>query len=89
MNKTTRPDTGTRLSRVPVAEKQPPVRLTLCLLILAIGLVLTVTAAPPMPVKSNMVVETTRDTAADSHRPARYWYSMYRQGEQDADIYRF
>jgi hypothetical protein len=88
MSKTTRPDTGTCGSRVPAADK-PPVRLILPLLTLTIGLVLTVKAVPPMPVEIHLVAETTRDTTADSHRPARYWYSMYRKGEQNADIYRF
>ena len=88
MSNATRPDTGTRGTRVPAAKK-PPVRLTLPLLILTIGLVLTVTAVAQKPVETHLVAETTRDTAADSHRPARYWYSMYRKGEQNADIYRF
>jgi hypothetical protein len=88
MSNATRPDTGTRGTRVPAAEK-PPVRLTLPLLILTISLVLTVTALPPMPVETHLVAETTRDTTADSHRQVRHWYSMYPKGEQNADIYRF
>jgi hypothetical protein len=88
MSNETRPDTGTRGTRVPAAEK-PPVRLTLPLLLLTTGLVLTVTALPPMAVEKHLVAETSRDTTADSHRPARHWYSMYPSGDRNADTYRF
>ena len=84
----TRPDTGTRGRRVPAAVF-PPVRLTLSLLVLASGFLLTVTAAPPMPAEGNLVAETTRDTTAGYLLPTRHWYSMYPTGDQNADIYRF
>lgn len=88
MSTAIRKDTGALGRRASVADGQL-MRLTLPLITLTAGLLLTATAAPPMPATSHRPPETTLATPGGSHRPAYHWYSVTLAGEQHADIYRF
>jgi hypothetical protein len=88
MSKAIQKDTGARGTRAPVADGQLT-PLTLPLITLTVGLLLTATATPPKPATSHQPPETTQAMPGGIHRPAYHWYSVILTGEQHADIYRF
>ena len=88
MSNTVQKDTGAHGTQASAADGQLT-RLTLPLITLTVGLLLTATAIPPMPATSHQPPETTQAMPGGIHRPAYHWYSVTLTGEQHADIYRF